>query len=336
MKRENLFIAVLLSVLFMVNYCFAQDTTLTVTSGGKVGIGLSNPAEKLHVIGSVQLDKVGPALGRLILRTASRGDPGRYGIVFSNNTVAPFLGDDIGNQLYAFYSKWGAQRTHDAVISIHGKAANSWGHVLRLTHDGTHGKITTDTGHLILNPQDGAGKVGIGTDNPTRRLHIANATGSPNGMALFADEGDAASFYYIANKGIIFDSWRPSDGRRLPVLLQPVGGRVGIGTDNPQGKLDVNGAIYQRGDELHADYVFQPDYQLESIEEHAAYMWKNKHLKAIPKATVDESGREIVEAGSHRKGIVEELEKAHIYIEQLHERISKLEAALEKLDVQMN
>jgi len=56
------------------------------------------------------------------------------------------------------------------------------------------------------------------------------------------------------------------------------------------------------------------DYDLESIREHADFMWKNKHLAAIPKAKVDENGMEVVEVGSHRKGIVEELEKAHIYI----------------------
>jgi hypothetical protein len=334
MKRHELFITAILCVLLMASYASAQDTTLIVTNGGKVGIGLSNPAEKLHVIGSVQLDKTGPELGRLILRTTSQEDPGRYGLLFSNNTVAPFLGDDIGDQFYAFYSKWGNNRTYDAVLSIHGKATNSWGNVLKLTHDGTDGRISTDTGDIILNPSDGAGKVGIGTDNPTRRLHIAGANGSPNGMGLFANEGDVASFYYATNKGIIFDSYRPTDGRRLAVLLQPAGGKVGIGTDNPEGTLDVNGSIYQRGGSLHADYVFQPDYQLESIEEHSAFMWKHKHLKAIPKASNDENGQEIVEVGSHRKGIVEELEKAHIYIEQLHARINKLEATLEKLEIQ--
>ena len=85
-------------------------------------------------------------------------------------------------------------------------------------------------------------------------------------------------------------------------------GNVGIGTNNPQGKLDVNGPIYQRGNQIHADYVFESDYPLETIEEHAEFMWKNRHLKAIPKARVDEDGKEIVEVGSHRKGIVEELE----------------------------
>ena len=43
-----------------------------------------------------------------------------------------------------------------------------------------------------------------------------------------------------------------------------------------EGALDVNGPIYQRGAVLHADYVFEEDYELESIEEHAEFMWKHR------------------------------------------------------------
>lgn len=105
-------------------------------------------------------------------------------------------------------------------------------------------------------------------------------------------------------------------------------GKVGIGTPTPLGLLDVNGTIYQRGGSLHADYVFDDDYELESIQEHADFMWTNKHLSAIPKGKVDENGNEIVEVGAHRKGIVEELEKAHIYIAQMEARLTKLEKLL--------
>jgi len=113
-------------------------------------------------------------------------------------------------------------------------------------------------------------------------------------------------------------------------------GNVGIGTKSPQGKLDVNGAIYQRGSQLHADYVFGSNYTLESIDEHSEFMWQNKHLQAIPKAKTDENGNQIVEVGAHRKGVVEELEKAHIYIEQLHKRIKALEEKLRKLQESTN
>jgi len=109
-------------------------------------------------------------------------------------------------------------------------------------------------------------------------------------------------------------------------------GNVGIGTVSPGGKLDVNGTIYQRGSVLHADYVFEPDYELESIEEHAEYMWQNKHLKAIPKTQIDESGQQMLEIGAHRRGILEELEKAHVYIHGLNERIKVLEAKIGALE----
>ncbi|MCP4697731.1 MAG: hypothetical protein GY862_12900 [Gammaproteobacteria bacterium] len=98
-------------------------------------------------------------------------------------------------------------------------------------------------------------------------------------------------------------------------------GNIGMGTDAPLGKLDVNGTIYQRGAELHADYVFEPDYQLETIEAHAEQMWREKHLPAVPQVQTDENGMEILEVGSHRKGMLEELEKAHVYIDQLNDKI---------------
>ncbi len=65
-------------------------------------------------------------------------------------------------------------------------------------------------------------------------------------------------------------------------------------------------------------------------------MWKEKHLKSIPKAKVDKNGIEILEIGAHRKGIVQELEKAHIYIEQLHQQNKTLEKRLAKLEARLS
>lgn len=87
------------------------------------------------------------------------------------------------------------------------------------------------------------GKVGIGTATPVARLHVMNATGSNNGMFVEAAEGDRAALYYLADQGVVFDSFRPGNGRRLPVLLQPNGGRVGIGTNAPSSLLHVEGDI---------------------------------------------------------------------------------------------
>jgi len=74
--------------------------------------------------------------GRLVLRTPTRNDPGRYGIQFSNNVLGIFLGDDTQEQVFGFYSAFSSYRTNDASILIHGKATANLGKFLKLTHDG--------------------------------------------------------------------------------------------------------------------------------------------------------------------------------------------------------
>ena len=108
-------------------------------------------------------------------------------------------------------------------------------------------------------------------------------------------------------------------------------GNVGIGTTNPQGRLDVNGTIYQRGAQLHADYVFEPDFEMPTIEEHAAAMWQSRHLNAIPAPRTDADGTEVIDVGAYRRGMLEELELAHIYIEQLRKQNRELEKKISAL-----
>lgn len=127
--------------------------------------------------------------------------------------------------------------------------------------------------------------------------------------------------------------------------IQAETGFVGIGKFTPTSALDVSGAInfsgslLQNGEVYFPDFVFENDYQLETIEEHADFMWNNKHLPAIL------SAKEINEVGSYdviqrREQILEELEKAHIYIDQLNNRIKRLNAKNieleEKLDEILN
>ncbi len=57
MKRTIFVIAVAIAIFLMYNLVFAQDTTLTITSSGDVGIGTTSPLEKFHVEGDLHLGK---------------------------------------------------------------------------------------------------------------------------------------------------------------------------------------------------------------------------------------------------------------------------------------
>ena len=76
------------------------------------------------------------------------------------------------------------------------------------------------------------------------------------------------------------------------------------------------------------DLVFQPEYDLPTIEEHAAQMWENNHLPAVG-PTVENAPFNVTEKTT---GMLNELEHAHIYIEQLHNALKELTQRVEELE----
>lgn len=198
-------------------------------------------------------------------------------------------------------------------------------------------------------------KVGVLTNTPAAEFHVVDP--SPGGNVAIIEGGalqvsrsgsnanirftaDAHTFLFTANPTLGSFAIRDQNPGSVPFFIDNdqatntfymTNNRVGIGTNSPNGKLDVNGAIFQRGSQLHADYVFNESYQLPTIGEHAAKMWAQGHLPAVPARQVDESGQEILEIGAHRRGILEELEVAHIYIEQLHRASSDQQMIIDEL-----
>lgn len=178
---------------------------------------------------------------------------------------------------------------------------------------------------------DATGNVGVGTNTPTAQFHIKAPAATHAQMNFSTDTG---TWELKQNK----------DTGRL-TLFYPGGGaatasfkfdpqaqenllRVGV-VDNHT--VDITGRLLINNTQVNVpDYVFNADYALKSIEEQSEFMYKNKHLPSLPKAADDLKAHN-VDLLAQQMGVLEELEKAHIYIAQMNSTIKEMKAEIEAL-----
>jgi hypothetical protein len=181
------------------------------------------------------------------------------------------------------------------------------------------------------------GNVGIGTWSPADPLHVvqnnSNAalqlevTGTTSQkwtMRTQSSGGGAGNFEIRNGTGTATIPFRIGPAPNSNILLV---GLADATTPDPD-RVSITGELFINGvNNSNPDYVFEPTHELESIEEHARYMWENKHLPAVGCGVNGQDGKASINVATRSQGVLEELEKAHIYIEQLHKKIGELEGA---------
>jgi hypothetical protein len=191
------------------------------------------------------------------------------------------------------------------------------------------------------------GNVGIGTAAPTNVLNIAKTgtTYSTTGLDFGTTGSGNGSTLYTS--GSIYSKWDgtgwntgritiavPVSSASLVDTLSIVGGKVSIGTANPQYLLSVNGQIGAKDvivvNTGWSDYVFRPGYRLRPLSEVNAYIQANHHLPDIPsEAEVKAEGVSVGEMQSKLLAKIEELTLHMIQQEEenqdLRQRIVRLE-----------
>jgi hypothetical protein len=175
---------------------------------------------------------------------------------------------------------------------------------------------------------DSDGEVGIGTTSADAKLHVVGGIlkigdDTESGTRTIRISNDQNEWLLQNNGTTGLFSVRNASSATTPFKIE---------TGAPANSLELTatGVEIEGGTAL-PDYVFEPDFELLTIAEHADYMWSEKHLPAVGAATTTGEGRSRINVLKHSAGMLEELEVAHIYIAQLNESLEAKEAELAAL-----
>lgn len=291
---------------------FAQSTF--PLDGSSVGIGTTTPSARLEVRGTQA-------------NTGTRAD------LFCNGENS-FLGVDASFQRFGFVKQYnklpvlGADKTTPIIF----------GHFDSTNLLGTISSTTAFSENMRIDPN---GRVGVGTSTPRTLLQLTSANPTLSlvpadgafgrtssidfyGTFGYASNGDtgarrlaqivvgstspqAWSGAYLSIQGMTTDGGTPTS----VLFISTASGNVGIGTTSPSHKLEVAGTV--RAKEIvvestgWADYILDPMYQLESIDEVEAHIKAHGSLPGIPKA--DEVAQNGIDVGTMQAKLLAKIEE---------------------------
>gem|GEM_PF-2000685 len=189
------------------------------------------------------------------------------------------------------------------------------------------------------------GNVGIGTSTPSTMLHV-KAGVLP--LASFESSAAVSSAIELKDGATTQNKWWLSlgvttatdgklcvyDARQGGIrMVWDTNGNVGIGTNTPGYKLEVVGTAKVQdlvlGVGSWADFVFEPDYKLRSLESLETFVKTNKHLPDVPSAEkVIKNGASVTQVSI---ALLRKVEELTLYVIAL----KKENTALQKENTQL-
>ncbi len=214
---------------------------------GNVGIGETSPSEKLDVNGTVQLGNTGATNGvvHMLGKYSGINHINTYGS--ERSTGATVIGYAVQPKLGAVGYVSSAQN-----VAFSGGLLRNSGDLQFLTASSAQVNVGTD---VTLTPRftvKNGGNVGIGTSNPNYKLSVASSTnGAVWQQFSNADTGATATdgFYVGINASEDAFVWNAENTalrfftNNTEKMRISNTGNVGIGTINPNEKLEINGSI---------------------------------------------------------------------------------------------
>lgn len=233
--------------------------------------------------------------------------------------------DAVGNDSVAIGSdgldgdSLGAQATGIESIAIGPDAVSGFDGAIAIGA----GATTTEIDEIVLGVGNrltikGNKRAGFGTGVPLAPLDVltdgANI-GTGNAVIWLANSAGPTAFTMDPGDDGVF--WNTSAPANSEYRISRSGTGGPEFTLQSNGNLDIRGTLTTGGPSCGGgcDAVFNSDYELPSIEEHAEAMFTNKHLPAVGPTLPHQP----IDLTEHVGNMLNELEKAHIYIAELSE-----------------
>ena len=305
------------------------NNKFTLMDNGNVGIGTASPLAKFHVAGD-GYSLFGPnSTWGALLRVGGNGNiTNDASVVATNGNL--HLDGAIGN--YGTYLNY----YHGSAGILFGNGAQSIiGTIsgagnLAMNGTGTFGTNTfiNGQGDSYLN----GGNVGIGitTVGVQTKFHVKEIGSSVNTWkGRIVASGDNSAVVMGERNG---KAWLGGHNAALSawsdLILQADGGNIGIGTQNPDEKLTVNGVIHAREVRVDlsgplADYVFKPNYKLMSLPQVEKFVKVNNHLPQMPSA--NEVAKNGLSMGEMQNKLLQKVEELTLYAIQQNRKIEAIQ-----------
>ena len=309
---------------------------------------------------------------RIVINDTGNGGANYFAIQDSTTTRIPFrisAGARTNALVVSSNSRVGIG-TATPVVDLH--AVNGNTPTLRLEQDGSSGftpqtydvagnetnffvRDVTNGSRLIVRIRNGApdnalyvsatGQVAFGHASPQGSLHLRQTGTTPTNLLL--EQTNAGVKWEIkANQNTGRMTFKDLNGSTTPLKFEPSAVenllRIGIvsnDTVDVNGNFVVNGDVTISGqceetDGACADYVFEPDYELRSLESLEQFITENKHLPNIPSANeMQENGVNLAAMSGQLLAKIEELT---LYTLQQQREMSKLSLETEALQQTIN
>lgn len=312
-----------------------NNTRMYIQHDGDVGIGTSSPSEKLDVNGNFALSKTSPYLywNGNTLNLKSKSD------------VIPVVSVHGSTSYSSRFDMWNAGDNQNTV-RLH-SGSTSWingGKVgIGTTTPGAKLEVFGTTGLRIKSSthadsfMDLRGSVNVSSLNPGATTSASIISGRPNGhLVIDISANDINDSFAVRTD-------QNTDGTvdHLAMVIK-ASGDMGIGTSSPSEKLEVagnaliDGEIYSKKVKVSTDpgnwpdYVFEPSYKLQSLNELEKYIQANKHLPEVPSAIeVKEKGQDL---GEIQATLLKKVEELTLYMIEQNKKQESLKDRLNNLE----